>query len=244
MLQLLESSVRKWVNYQDKDNFARKYGPLIPETISAKCSKCDSVGLYHLTDLLIDKDRCSISASSECPGCSEKVGFWIFVENVNLSGPFEKPDKKPSSIFMHPSPVEKEYQHPNFYEDIPPPLARSFLSTVNSLNSKNYPATAVGARRTLEGIFKYLVAEEHRKKPLMKLIELANENHDIMKPLSSLSHAIRSGGNFGAHFDEDKEPDEIIAKQMVELLEYLISYLYVLPKEISVLEESLAKTPS
>ncbi|MEN4525075.1 DUF4145 domain-containing protein [Pantoea agglomerans] len=243
MQQLLESSVKKWGNYQDKGSFSREYGPLIPETISATCPNCNAIGLYILTDLLVDKTRCTLSATSECPGCSEKVGFWIFVDNVNFHGPLAKPDKKPKSIFMHPSPVMKNYQHPNFYDDIPVPLARSFSSTVDSLNSQNYPATAVGARRTLEGIFKYLVDENHRKKNLFQLIDIANKNLDILKPLSSLSHAIRSGGNLGAHFDEDNEPNEDIAKQMVELLEYLISYLYVLPKEISLLEASLAKNP-
>ena len=38
-----------------------------------------------------------------------------------------------------------------------------------------------------------------------------------------------------------KELANAAARQMVELLDYLISYLYVLPKEIKKLEESLGR---
>jgi hypothetical protein len=76
---------------------------------------------------------------------------------------------------------------------------------------------------------------------LAKLIEFAKSEVDLAAPLSALSHAIRDGGNLGAHFDMEKEPNETLARQMVELLAYLISYLYVLPKEIEKLEQSLGR---
>jgi hypothetical protein len=76
------------------------------------------------------------------------------------------------------------------------------------------------------------VPEEKRKANLARLIDLAKEEVDPAAPLRALSHAIRDGGNLGAHFDTDKEPDEAIARQIIELLEYLISYLYVLPSRI------------
>lgn len=77
--------------------------------------------------------------------------------------------------------------------------------------------------------------------PLYKLIETATQQTDLAAPLRSLSHAIRSGGNLGAHFDMEREPDEAVARQIVELLSYLISYLYVLPARIQQLEEDLGK---
>jgi hypothetical protein len=109
--------------------------------------------------------------------------------------------------------------------------------------TKNYPATAVMARRTLEGIFKYLLPEGNRKGTLAALIKQAMEQHNLAAPLATLAHAIRDGGNLGAHFDEENEPTELMAQQMVELLKYLISYLYVLPSQIKELEDSLAKEP-
>jgi hypothetical protein len=62
---------------------------------------------------------------------------------------------------------------------------------------------------------------------------------DLSAPLTQLSHAIRQGGNLGAHFDFEKEPDEDMARTIVELLDYLVSYLYVLPRRIEKLETKL-----
>lgn len=95
--------------------------------------------------------------------------------------------------------------------------------------------------RTLEGIFKFLLPEEKRNAPLAKLIDTAAQEAELTAPLTVLSHAIRSGGNLGAHFDLEHEPDEAVARQIVELLSYLISFLYVLPARINQLESDLSQ---
>lgn len=141
---------------------------------------------------------------------------------------------------MYP-PLRNFFQASPLSTEVPEPLKRSFVSTVDAFNARNFVATSVCCRRTLEGIIKYLLPEDKRKGNLVKLIDIAATTLDLAAPLKSLSHAIRDGGNLGAHFDEEKEPTEEIAKQMVELLNYLIAYLYVLPGQISSLENSLSK---
>ncbi|WP_423814300.1 DUF4145 domain-containing protein [Pseudomonas viridiflava] len=141
---------------------------------------------------------------------------------------------------MFPS-ASSGYAYPSLPETVPAPLQRSLKSTIDSLNAKNFPATAVGARRTLEGIFKYRVEASNRSKTLYQLIDLVKSSSDLAAPLETLSHAIRSGGNLGAHFDDENEPTEEMAGKMVELLDYLVSYLYVLPSKITDLERSLGK---
>lgn len=145
-----------------------------------------------------------------------------------------------AEVYMHPSP-NNFFPTPAEADSIPAPLRRAFVSTIDSYNASIFPATVVSGRRTLEGIFKYLVPEEMRNLPLAKLIDAAKAEKDLSAPLSALSHAIRSGGNLGAHFDIEREPDEAVARQIVELLSYLISYLYVLPAKIEQLENDLSK---
>lgn len=135
------------------------------------------------------------------------------------------------------------YATEQFPDEVPEALRRAFSSAASAFNSSNYVATAVCARRTLEGIFKYRLPESDRKGTLAQLIDRTMNSIDLAAPLASLSHAIRDGGNLGAHFDSDREPTEELARQMVELLNYLISYLYVLPKEIQKLEASLESEP-
>jgi Domain of unknown function (DUF4145) len=201
----------------------------VPTSISTNCPHCNALVVFALDKYLDDAFRKAASATGICPGCQLEVFFWVILDSKDNQ----------SMIYMYPQ-VKNYYPHPDFLNDLPEPLSRSFVSAVNALNSQNYTATAVCARRTLEGIFKYLVPEEERKKTLVKLIEHTKLNMDLSAPLTFLSHAIREGGNLGAHFDTEKEPNEVMARQMVDLLEYLISYLYVLPKEIKQLEESLS----
>jgi hypothetical protein len=141
---------------------------------------------------------------------------------------------------MYP-PARNYYPVPDFGPDIPEQLQRALASTIDAFNARNYTATAVSGRRTLEGIFKYLVLPENANVVLAQLIERAKDKVDFAEPITNLAHAIRSGGNLGAHFDSEKEPDQAIARHMVELLEYLISYLYVLPRKIKQLKEALGQ---
>lgn len=190
-----------------------------------------------MKDYYDDANRLSISLSSSCPGCGQAVWFWALRSKQNP----QSTDGNPSAIYMNPA-IKDHYPYPESLSEIPAQLQRSFSSTVDALNSRNYAATAVCARRTLEGIFKYRAPEGKANATLAELIEHTKNHVDLAAPLTALSHAIRDGGNLGAHFDMEKEPDEFISKQMVKLLEYLISYLYVLPKEIERLEASLAKS--
>jgi hypothetical protein len=103
-----------------------------------------------------------------------------------------------------------------------------------------YPAATVSGRRALEGLFKYLVPIEKQKLPLNKLIEEVADNPDLLKPIRNLSHAIREGGNLGAHFDMEREPGAEIARAIIELLDYLVIYLHVLPRRIQELENKLS----
>ncbi len=207
-----------------------------PTAISSVCPHCNDKVVFSLSDRSDDVMRLAVVGTAMCPSCRKRVSFWAMRDERVPVGHFANP----LAIYMYPI-VRDYYPTPEFSGDIPEPLKRSFVSTIDAFNSKNYVATTVGGRRTLEGIFKYLVPEEKRKANLAKLIELAKTEIDLAAPLSALSHAIRDGGNLGAHFDMEKEPDEALARQMVELLEYLISYLYVLPKEIAKLEHSLGR---
>ena len=67
-------------------------------------------------------------------------------------------------------------------------------------------------------------------------------NHvDFDKPILTLAAAIQQVGNLGAHFDIEGEPDGETTALMLDLLDYLIEYLYVLPGRIERLHEAIGK---
>ncbi|ROQ53627.1 DUF4145 domain-containing protein [Pseudomonas putida] len=229
MLKIPSSSVRKVLKLST--------GSYSATSVSAICPFCIEKVIFSLSGYTDDRSRNWVSATASCPGCARAVQF------LTVASPNDADGNEPAErhqVFMFPGKVTG-YSYPVLPDTVPPPLQRSLTSTIDSLNAKNFPATAVGARRTLEGIFKYLVDTEKRGKSLYQLIDDVKNHNDLAAPLETLSHAIRSGGNLGAHFDDENEPTEAMAHRMVELLDYLISYLYVLPSQITDLEKALGK---
>lgn len=216
-------SVRGWV----------VHGIKTPSAVSTVCPYCGEKVTFSVGRHTEDKARHAVSGTGVCPSCNKAVHFWTLKGRNGPGGEAE-------AVYMYPE-VKRYFQASSLSADVPDALKRSFVSTIDAYNSRNFVATSVCCRRTLEGIFKYLLPEEKRKGTLVKLIDLAATSLDLAAPLKTLSHAIRDGGNLGAHFDAEKEPTEELARQMVELLDYLIAYLYVLPGEIAELERALGK---
>ncbi|WP_122586666.1 DUF4145 domain-containing protein [Pseudomonas viridiflava] len=229
MLKLPASTIKTCITIHNRSISA--------SAVSTACPFCSEKVIFSLSDFSEDLNRAWVSASSTCPGCERAVSFLTAKCPVGQDG---ESAEEPHAFFMFPS-ASSGYAYPSLPETVPAPLQRSLKSTIDSLNAKNFPATAVGARRTLEGIFKYRVEASNRSKTLYQLIDLVKSSSDLAAPLETLSHAIRSGGNLGAHFDDENEPTEEMAGKMVELLDYLVSYLYVLPSKITDLERSLGK---
>lgn len=206
---------------------------LKPAAVSAVCPHCNTMAIFSLRKYSDAGPQNSVSGLGNCPSCKGEVGFWTL--NPSGGSTFDT-----AEIYMSPPP-KNYFPNPSELNEIPLPLKKALLSTIDCYNAGIYTAATVSGRRTLEGIFKYLLPEEKRNMPLYKLIEAATTEKDLSEPLKTLAHAIRAGGNIGAHFDMEHEPDENVARQIVELLSYLVSYLYVLPAKISQLEGSLGK---
>lgn len=131
--------------------------------------------------------------------------------------------------------------------DIPPQISKldgrlrtSAEKAISAFNQHDFIAACTHSRRTLEGVLRERLHENSNKKVMLGvLLEKAEQNLDLMEPIRSLSKTIKEGGNLAAHFDGDLEPDQDIAKGIVELIMFLVAYLYELPEKISDLEKAL-----
>src|SRR5205814_5360298 len=114
--------------------------------------------------------------------------------------------------------------------DLVPGRVRSaYQDTLRAYNAGIWSATTVSCRVTLEGIVKNLLAQANVKGPLANQIRQLGTAVDLSQPLITLADALREGGNIGAHFDEQKEADKETAGAMLDLIEYLLEYVYTLP---------------
>ncbi len=208
----------------------------VPQSVDISCPFCGRHVTFTLFEYATDGKRNTIAASGSCPGCHEQARFWIIDPK-----PFgDTQGRECQALCIYPKPSLSREPMAGL-DKIPEDIGRAYASTVNVFNAGEWTATAVLCRRVLEGIAKNLLPEDKQKRPLaQQLSELASEI-DLSRPLTSLAEAIRKGGNLGAHFDLDREPDEPTASQMVDLLEYLMEYLYVLPADVDSLNMIVTK---
>jgi hypothetical protein len=120
----------------------------------------------------------------------------------------------------------------NGADKIPPEIGREYASAINVFSAGEWNATAICCRRVLEAVVQNLLPKESQKGGLIDQLGALQSNVDLTRPLTSLTDALRKGGNLGAHFNSEGVPDQARARQMLHLVEYLMRYLYVLPGEV------------
>jgi hypothetical protein len=138
-----------------------------------------------------------------------------------------------TELYMRPSP--STHREPIEGADMMPTAVRqAYQDTIDVYNARVWSATATQTRRTLEGIVHELLPEEERKGPLaQQLRKLAEaESVNLAQPLITLSNSLRESGNIGAHFDLTRTTDQPTAEAMLDLIDYLIEYIYTLPEMI------------
>lgn len=191
-----------------------------PETFDTVCPHCREKVNFKVIDAMGDNERRACSATGECSGCHEKVFIWTVEEGDEL--------------YMRPAPVVR--QRVRGADLMSEPSRRAYTSAINVFNVGEWNATAVQTRVTLEGVVYDLLPEESYdpkdslSRQLKKLAESKSE--DLAKPIITLSHTLREGGNIGAHFDMTRTTNQDMAKALLDLLDYMIEYVYALPQMI------------
>jgi hypothetical protein len=171
---------------------------------------------------------------THCPACQQKVLF-LYLTKTN-----EQHNTHTGELFITPpGDTRQALEGIDEAEKLPESIKKAYFSTINVLNAHEWTATSVLCRRVLEGITKSIVSEEQRTKTLATQLKDLPNYIDLTAPILTLADAIRKGGNLGAHFDEEKEPNEEISSLMVDVLDYLIEYLFILPSRIQSLHDKI-----
>ncbi len=147
--------------------------------------------------------------------------------------------------------LEETYDESAYYEKdtkILYPVARTRLRNLPVVIQEEYEATlkvrnissnacAVLARRTLEAIF---TLENAVGNSLMEKVNDLLKSKSIPPLLADVAHLGRKIGNLGAHFDKD-EVTEVEISAMLDFLEIILQYLYVIPARVVEVKERLAR---
>ena len=225
MYQLSLSTVPTWQNWQNM---------WIPQSIDTLCPYCGRMVNLPLKDQQHDPQRNTVSASARCPGCGRIAHFWI----VEPGDGRDSSKRGCAQICVYPQP--RIIREPIVAGDkINPSLARAYQSALAAYNAGLWTACASSCRRTLEGLVKTLLGEEHTKEPLFQQLRALPEKVNLAEPLILLADNLRKGGNIASHFELDKEPDQAVAEGMIDMLDYFMEYVYVLKEKAIELEKRL-----
>lgn len=216
------SNVNQWHN----DKSIRS-----PLNFSHNCPNCNSYVSFTVSNHRSYLTQFATMATATCPSC--------LVESLIVCcGKDSDEGKYPATIALYPHPRTRTPV--DGYNILPEKVSKAYISAVNAYNYQLWSNVAVSCRRTLEGVINSLPGMQSNKTLYAALQELGKSHTGVLAgPLIKLAELLRSGGNLGAHFDEDLEPDEDMATALLDLLDYLITYLHVLPGKLTELENRI-----
>lgn len=206
-----------------------------PKTIDINCPHCSRSITFALTWL--NAVSSLMTTVSRCTACNQQARFILL--NFKVEG---KEDSQQDELYMHPRPkMRQPIEGLEDVEQFTEALRKAYIETVDVYNYRSWTATAVLCRRLLEGVMQSLLPESEQGKALHRQLEALPKHRDLQKPLVTLAHAIRQVGNLGAHFDSKGPPSEETVTAMLGLLEFLLEYLFILPKRINDLDQKVSQ---
>lgn len=203
-----------------------------PVAMSLDCPFCTVRGTFVFSGAEFAKNCHTVSVHGKCPTCQESVYVW----SVNAPSREATEPRRCECLLVYPSPHRPRLPIQSA-ELMPPRIRRAYEETLGVFNARIWNATATSGRRTLEGILSDLVPDE--KGPLYTRLKNLPSSVDLGQPLVTLSDLVRQGGNLGAHFDSERDLDPDTAEAILNLIEYLLEYLYTLPLMIGKLKYQL-----
>jgi hypothetical protein len=210
-------------------------GWCFPASVDVRCPHCHRQTNVPLQPTGADPAAGVTSGHGRCPACREPVRVAV-LEPAKWTN---KDAAGAGAVVMFPAPRrERPSAIPSGV--LPDRLYRAYRATLDSYNAGLWSPCVASCRRTLEGIATELLPEDQRQGALAQQLKKLPEHVDLSRPLLELADLLRKGGNIGAHFDLEREPNGEVALAMLELLEYFVGYVYLLTNQAKQLEERLA----
>lgn len=185
----------------------------------------------------------------------EDISEWRLLQCITCSKPSLEYTHKTADYLNSYSDVDYEGEEidvvPRTHEkNIVYPLGQPNLPNLPATIEKEYHDTlkvrnispvacAVLARRTLEAIF---TEENAAGRTLEAKVNNLIQSDRIPPLVADLVHLGRRIGNLGAHFDKEEVTEQDVSA-MLEFLETILEYLYVLPAKVATVRARLTRNP-
>jgi hypothetical protein len=213
-----------------------RYGNLkIPKSIQSECPQCRNITEFMI-NANFQSSKNGLLTESSCPTCKKSTVFIIMTKD----GQYEQNEH--ADTYIYDIQASKHLiNHLESLPNIPRDLIRAYRSSINVFESRENSATAVMSKRVIESILKHFLKEKSKGQPLSQQLEILPNQVDLAKPIQSLSHLLSTDGSLHRVLELETEMDYETTALLMDLLESLIEYLFVLPGKIEVTHNKIAK---
>jgi hypothetical protein len=213
-----------------------QYGDLkVPKKVKTQCPGCKKIGEFPLKANFYQV-KTGVLAEGICSAC-KKPSTFIFMIKENPTNKL----KEISTYIYDSNATNGPLDHIDGNKRISQDLVRSYRSALNVSQSKDNSATAVMAKRVLESIVKNLNGENGKGQTLSEQFEQLPKNVDFSSPIQALSQMTHPDSPFFQMLELEKEIDDKTADLLMELLEGLVEYLFILPEKIDYIKHKIEK---
>lgn len=213
-----------------------RYGNLkIPKSIQSECPECRETIEFTL-NANFQNSKNGLVTESSCPTCKKSAVFIIMTKDV-LDEQGEHAETYIYDVQAAKQPINQLENLPN----IPQDLIRAYRSVMNVHQSKENAATAVMSKRVIESILKHFLKEKSKSQPLAQQLENLPNYVNLAKPIHLLSQLLVADGSLNRMLELETEMDYETTSLLMDLLESMIEYLFVLPGKIEVTHNKIVK---
>jgi hypothetical protein len=212
-----------------------RYGNVkIPKSIQSECPECRNTTEFVI-NANFQSSKNGLLTESSCPTCKKSTVFIIMTKDGHDEG-------ENADTYIYDVQASKHLiHHIESLPNIPKDLIRAYRSAINVHQTRENSATAVMSKRVIESILKHFLKEKSKGQPLSQQLEILPNHVDLAKPIQSLSQLLATDGPLNKMLELETEMDYETTSLLVDLLENLIEYLFVLPGKIEVTHSKIAK---
>jgi hypothetical protein len=213
-----------------------KYGNLkIPKSIQCECPGCRKTTEFML-NANYQSSKNGIVTECSCPLCKKSAVFIIITKEV-----LDEQGEYADTYIYDPQASKHPINQLEILPNIPKDLIRAYRSAINVYQSRENSATAVMSKRVIESILKHFLDEKSNAQSLSQQLEILPNHVDLAKPLQSLSQLLKTDDSLHQMLELETEMDYETTSLLMDLLESLIEYLFILPGKIEVTQNKIAK---
>lgn len=189
----------------------------VPASIAITCPHCNDFLTYFCRDYALHAATNTITFLGTCPACEAKVSFWL----VNSR------DYENRQIFMYPS-LAQTREIMQGIEAVPQTITDNYLEALETYQHQYYKATTTMVRASLEDIFKTNLGQGEVKELAALVMRLA-EKINLTEQVNNIASTIADNQQLLPYFAFDKRPTQETAAALLKLLEFILTYTYVIP---------------